>query len=60
MVTPAAIGMDPHKRSVTIEAMAADETVLGGGRFATDRAGYRAMLHYRRVIDAVIDPVREG
>ena len=30
------IGMDPHKRSVTIEVMAADETVLGGGRFATD------------------------
>jgi len=29
------IGMDPHKRSVTIEVMAADETVLGGGRYAT-------------------------
>ena len=27
------IGMDPHKRSVTIEVMAADEAVLGGGRF---------------------------
>jgi hypothetical protein len=26
------IGMDPHKRSVTIEVMAADEQVLGGGR----------------------------
>ncbi len=38
------IGMDPHKRSVTIEVMAADETVLDGGRFGTDRAGYRAML----------------
>ena len=24
------IGMDPHKRSVTIEVMAADEEVLGG------------------------------
>ena len=33
--------MDPHKRSVTIEVMAGDETVLGGGRFATDAAGYR-------------------
>src|SRR6478735_5464307 len=44
--TPVVIGMDPHKRSVTIEVMAADETVLGGGRFATDRAGYRAMLDY--------------
>jgi transposase len=34
----------PHKRSVTIEVMAADETVIGGGRFGTDRAGYQAML----------------
>ena len=40
------IGMDPHKRSVTIEVMAADETVLGGGRFGTDRDGYQAMLRY--------------
>ena len=42
------IGMDPHKRSVTIEAMAGDETVHGGGRFATDRAGYQALLRYAR------------
>ena len=40
------IGMDPHKRSVTIEVMAADETILGGGRFGTDAAGYQAMLTY--------------
>jgi transposase len=38
------IGMDPHKRSATIEVMAADETVLGGGRYGTDAAGYAAML----------------
>ena len=38
------IGMDPHKRSATIEAMAADEQVLGGGRFGTDPAGFEAML----------------
>ncbi len=38
------IGMDPHKRSVTIEVMTADETVVGGGRFGTDIAGYRSML----------------
>src|SRR5262249_38026001 len=38
--------MDPHKRSATIEVMAGDETVLGGGRFGTDAAGYRAMLGY--------------
>lgn len=36
------IGMDPHKRSATIEVL--DERVLGGGRFDTDREGYRAML----------------
>jgi transposase len=38
------IGMDPHKRSATIEVMAGDETVVGGGRYATDAVGYRAML----------------
>jgi transposase len=38
--------MDPHKRSVTIEVMAADEAVLGGGRFATTAEGYRAMRQY--------------
>ena len=42
------IGMDPHKRSVTIEVMAGDEAVLGGGRFATDTAGYKALLDYVR------------
>jgi transposase len=39
------IGMDPHKRSVTIEVMTGDETVIGGGRYATDTAGFAAMLH---------------
>jgi len=38
--------MDPHKRSVTIEVRAADETVLGGGRFGTDVAGYLTMLDH--------------
>jgi transposase len=38
------IGMDPHKRSATIEIMASDETVLGVGRYATAAAGYRAMF----------------
>ena len=37
------VGMDPHKRSVTIEVMAGDETILGGGRFDTTVEGYRAM-----------------
>jgi transposase len=42
------IGMDPHKRSATIEVMSADETILGGGRFDTDRDGYAAMASYGR------------
>jgi transposase len=42
------IGMDPHKRSATIEAMGGDEAVLGGGRYATDIAGYRSMLEFAR------------
>ena len=41
------IGMDPHKRSATIEVMDGDETILGGGRYATDVAGYQAMLDVR-------------
>ena len=40
------IGMDPHKRSVTIEVMSADEAVLGGRRFGTDAAGTKAMTEY--------------
>ncbi|SED13729.1 Transposase [Nocardioides exalbidus] len=40
------IGMDPHKRSVTIEVMTADETVLGGGRFGTDEVGFAEMGRY--------------
>jgi hypothetical protein len=31
------IGLDPHKRSVTIEVMTSDEAVVGKGRFGTDR-----------------------
>jgi len=38
------IGMDPHKRTATIEVMAGDEAVAGQGRYATDAAGYAAML----------------
>ena len=40
------IGMDPHKRSVTIEVMAADEQVLDKARFSTDPAGFAAMLGF--------------
>ena len=38
------IGMDPHKRSATIEAIDEREKVLTRGRFGTDSDGYRQML----------------
>ncbi len=38
------IGMDPHKRSATIEVLDERHQVIGGGRYATDTAGYRDML----------------
>ncbi len=47
-MTHVVIGMDPHKRSVTIEVMAPDESVLDGGRYATDQPGYAAMLRHAR------------
>jgi transposase len=37
------IGVDPHKASATIEVLDRCERVMGGGRYATDRNGYRAM-----------------
>ena len=47
-MTRVVIGMDPHKRSVTIEVMASDESVLGGGRYGTDEPGYAALLREAR------------
>jgi len=38
------IGMDPHKRSATVEIIDDRQKVLSGGRFGTDRDGYREML----------------
>src|SRR4051812_34448100 len=50
--------MDPHKRSVTIEVMSAEETILGGGRYDTDEAGFAAMVGYvNRIRPAVEDRV---
>jgi len=40
------IGVDPHKLSATIEVVDDRERFLGSGRFATDQAGYTAMLTY--------------
>ena len=52
------IGMDPHKRSVTIEVMTADEAIVGGGRFGTDAAGFAAMTDYvNRLRPALTDRV---
>jgi transposase len=42
------LGVDPHKKSVTIEAVDEQGTVLVTGRFATDSTGYRLMLTYVR------------
>ena len=38
------IGMDPHKRSATIEVINGREQVQFQGRFGTDTDGYRQML----------------
>jgi hypothetical protein len=38
------IGMDPHKRSATIEVLDDRERVLATGRFGTDRDGYKHLL----------------
>jgi transposase len=45
-VEPVVIGMDPHKRTVTVEAMTMQEEILGHGRFTTDEAGFEEMLDY--------------
>jgi transposase len=42
------IGMDPHKRSATIEVINDRERVLAQGRFGTDRDGYQTMLKLGR------------
>ncbi len=38
------IGMDPHKRSATIEVIDERARVLAAGRYGTDTAGYAEML----------------
>src|SRR3954466_14652271 len=42
------IGMDPHKRSVTIEARAAREVLRATGPFPASTAGYKAMVGIAR------------
>jgi transposase len=38
------IGMDPHKRSATIEVIDERERLLAKGRYSTDSDGHRKML----------------
>lgn len=42
------VGVDPHKRSVTLEVVDEDGTVAATGRFGTGNRDYRAMLAYVR------------
>ncbi|MBO3753163.1 IS110 family transposase [Streptosporangiaceae bacterium NEAU-GS5] len=42
------IGMDPHKRSATIEVIDQQATVLAKGTYATDNTGYAQMLRAGR------------
>jgi transposase len=46
-VSGVVIGMDPHKRSATIEITNDREQILGQDRFTTD-TGYRQMLGIAR------------
>ena len=42
------IGMDPHKRSATVEVIDERARVLAAGRYGTDKAGYAEMLRATR------------
>ena len=53
---PVVVGMDPHKRTVTIEVMVPTEQVVGHGRFTTDEAGFTGMLHARTFDDSTRPP----
>ncbi len=41
---PVIIGMDPHKRSATIEIIDKTGRILTAGRYPTDTTGYTEML----------------
>ncbi len=41
---PVIIGMDPHKRSATIEIIDPDAKILATGRYGTGTTGYGEML----------------
>src|SRR5437660_10986393 len=44
LVARVIIGVDPHKRSATIEVVNEREQTIAQGRFGTDTDGYKAML----------------
>ena len=45
---PVIIGMDPHKRSATVEVITELGEVVTVGRFGTDQSGYADMLWFGR------------
>jgi transposase len=45
---PIIVGVDPHKRSVTIEVIDGEGKVLATGRFGTLNRDYHGMLSYVR------------
>jgi hypothetical protein len=56
------VGVDPHKKSVTIEAIDEQGQVLATGRFATDSKGYRltdTVTWTHRVLPRTGDPARQ-
>ena len=54
------IGVDPHKRSATIEVINEREQTVGQGRFGTDTDGYQAMLAAgRRHADRLLEHLSE-
>jgi transposase len=54
------IGMDPHKRSATIEVIDERGSVLAAGRYGTDKAGYTEMLRAGRKFSERIWAIEGG
>jgi hypothetical protein len=54
------IAVDPHKLSATFEAVHERQRVLAGGRFGTDRDGYRQLLAAGRRWSQRLRTVRSG
>ena len=50
------VGVDPHKKSVTIEAVDDQGRVLATGRFGTDKAGYAARRRRKTRTSRTLQP----